>query len=44
MIQLINICLQQTSKYGLNLDHLEHHAIPSFVIDVVLKSSGELLL
>jgi hypothetical protein len=31
-------------NHGLKLDQLENHAIPSFVMDVVLKSSGELLL
>jgi hypothetical protein len=31
-------------NHGLKLDQLENHAIPSFFMDVVLKSSGELLL
>jgi hypothetical protein len=31
-------------NHRLKLDHLVNHAIPCFVMDVVLKSSGELLL
>ena len=31
-------------NHGLKLDHSVNHAIPCFVMDVVLQSSGELLL